>query len=590
MSANPITTELLVKVAQDAAAAGHGGKTAVYERAASQLGISLQTLHRRLNEVTVRPPRKRRADAGQHTLAREESLALAGYVLESARRNGKRLASISTAIDVLRSNGKLLAGRVDEATGEFRALSTSSVRNALRSHGLHPDQLSRPTPKISLASRHPNHVWQIDPSLCVLYYLRGGKARGLQVMEADRFYKNKPANIAKIENERVWRYVITDHTSGTFYVEYVLGAESGANLAHCVINAMQPRGKADPFHGVPFMVMVDPGSANTGAVFKNLCAALSVEVWVNRPGQPWAKGQVEKTNDIVEREFEHGLKFVEVNSLEELNGHAWRWMRKHNAVHIHSRTRRTRYEVWLRITPEQLRLPPAADICRELAVTAPLERTVNAQLLVNYRGREFNVATVPGVNVGDKLLITRNPWRDEDSAQVKLIDADGREVFHVVEAVSRDEFGFRETAAHLGENFKRHAATPAEKNRVEIEQLVMGAASVDEASAKRKAKTLPFNGEIDPYKPVTDAVLPSYLPRRGTALEVRGPTVEVPPLNHVQATKQLKSLLGGLWTPDRFAWLSATYPDGVREEQLQQIVADIKQQAARPELRVVGGK
>ena len=52
----------------------------------------------------------------------------------------------------------------------------------------------------ALQSLHPNHVWLIDASLCVLYYLQAeGKRSGLQVMDADKFYKNKPKALERIE-------------------------------------------------------------------------------------------------------------------------------------------------------------------------------------------------------------------------------------------------------------------------------------------------------------------------------------------------------------------------------------------------------
>ncbi len=590
-SINPMVAELLASVARQAQQAKHGERTAIYRRAASELGMSPQTLQRKLKEVRIQNPRKRRADSGQSALSREEAMLVSAYLMETTRQNGKRTAKVERAVEVLRSNGKILAGKVDPETGEFKKLSACAVRRALYAYGLHPIQLNQPTPKVSLASLHPNHVWQIDPSLCVLYYLRPGEgvSKGLQVMPRDEFYKNKPQNVERIANDRVWRYVITDHTSGTIYVEYVLGAETGQNLANCVINAMQKRGDTDPFHGVPLLVMVDPGSANTGAVFKNLCAALSVQIFVNKPGQPWAKGQVEKANDLVEREFEQGLKFVAVQGLEELNEYAWRWMRVYNATEIHSRTGRSRYATWLTIKPSQLRLAPSVELCRELAISAPETRVVSPQLEVSYRGKQFDVSDVPGVTVGEKLLITRNPWRDESSAQVVLEDAEGRRVFHVVDAVQFGDFGFRESAAVIGQEYKRHAETPAEKARKEIEQLVMESETSEEAQTKRKAKALPFGGTLDPYKEITDTVLPTYMPRKGTALDVATPKVELPVLNLAQVALRLRRELGSAWTAEVYAELERRYPDGLREDEIDQVAKELRSPAKKPALRAVGG-
>jgi hypothetical protein len=132
---------------------------------------------------------------------------------------------------------------------------------------------------------------------------------------------------------------------------------------------------------------------------------------------------------------------------------------------------------------------------------------------VSFQRREYDVSTVPGVMVGEKVMITRNPWRD-DAAQVVLVGE-----------VQKTEFGFSTDAARIGESYKRHADTPAQTVLKEIEQLVTGADSLAAAEAARKAKSLPFGGRLDPYKHIDDTTLPTYLPRRGTAHDLVAPKV-----------------------------------------------------------------
>ena len=505
--------------------------------------------------------------------------------MEGVRRNGKPLISIEQAMEMLFSNGKINACRTDKDTGEMVMLSVTTVARALRQYKLHPEQINAPAPVNELASLHPNHWWQIDPSLCVLYYLRADKEvnRGLQVMEADVFYKNKPKNIARIEKERVWRYVITDHASGACYVEYVLGAESGENLANAFIHAIQKRGEHDPFHGVPLNVMVDPGSANTGAIFKNLCRSLQVHVQVNKPGNPRAKGQVEKMNDLVEKKFESGLKFITVNSLEELNQAAWRWMRMFNGTAIHSRTNKTRYAVWMQIVREQLRLAPNDAVCRELAHSKQESRKVKPTLTVSFEGGEYDVSTLEDVFVGQQVMVVKNPWRP-DAAQLVITDAEGFEVFHVIEKVQRNALGFREDADVIGESYSRFVDTPVQRNAKDIEMLTMGAATLEDAAAARKGKALPFNGALDPYKPVTDTVLPTYMPRRGTQNELVIRT-EFPPLSLVEFAKSM----GRDWQASFAAVVTQRYPEG----KIPAAEADpLKERLLRGEqapLAVVGG-
>lgn len=570
---NPALIQRLVEIARAAAEAPHGSKGAVYQKAAQELGIAVPTLHRKLKEVEMRE-RKQRSDKGVTALSIDEAQIISGYLSESTRKNGKRLASIEDALEVLRANGQINATKVDRNTGEVLPLSVSTVSRALRKYGLHPDQQTRATPKVHLASEHPNHVWQIDPSLCVLYYLP--RQNGLQVMAEDEFYKNKPANIRRIENERVWRYVITDHTSGWIYVHYVLGAETGKNLSDAFIAATQKRHPEDPFHGVPKMVMVDPGSANTGAVFKSLCRALDVEVQVNKPGQPWAKGQVEKANDTVERSFEHRLRYAATpaDTVEQINTLAHAWMRWFNATKIHTRTGRTRNAVWMTITEDQLRIAPPASVMNELAVSAPESRQVSAFLTVKFSGHEWDVSDVPGVMVGEKLQITRNPWR-ETGAQVMTTTEDGKPAVYVLEEVKKDDYGFSESAPVIGREYKSAPDTQIDTQRKAVERLVMGTETDQQAEAARKAKRTPFNGEVDAMKPVNDTPLATTITKRGTKLGIDSPVVEIKPLTHVQAAKLLSARIGKRWRgADHLRWLKQQYPDGVPEQAL----ADIEQQ------------
>ncbi|AOJ08047.1 DDE-type integrase/transposase/recombinase [Burkholderia mayonis] len=593
---NAVLTERIVAVAHAARAAGHGNKHAIYDTACRELGLSRATLMRKLKAVAVAPPRKRRADAGRSALTRAEAMTISALLIESTRKNGKRLYSISDAAETLRANGMIRAESLDETTGELRPLSDSAIQRALRTYGVHPDQLLAPAPVTELASRHPNHVWQIDASLCVLYYLKPSadrRANGLRVMDHSEFYKNKPRNVARIAADRVWSYEITDHASGWIYVEYVLGAESGENLCSTLINAMQERSGADLMHGVPRILMLDAGAANTAAMTRNLCRTLGIELVVHKVGNARATGQVENARNIIERKFEPGLKFQPVNSLDELNALAKRWRMHFNATATHGRHGTTRSHAWMRIDARQLIKAPSLDVCRELAVAAPESRKVTPKLRVSFRGVEYDVSSVPGVMVGEKLMVARNPWRD-DAAQIALIDDDGRDTYFVVPEVARDALGFAVDAAVIGESFRRHADTPAQRAVGEIERIVSGTTTRADAEAERRAKALPFGGRLDPYKHIDDGALPTYLPRRGTEHELVAPRVARAPLSLVDAAMRIKPRIeaaGATWSAERFRWLQQRYPDGVPHERLDAIVAELVGPRAdlHQSLRVVRG-
>lgn len=583
---NPALIERLQQVAREAEAAGHGKKQAVYQAAARELGVSVPTLHRKLNEVTMKKPRKRREDAGKTALSLEEARHISAYLQDSNRANGKRLASVENAVEVLRSNGVIRAERIDENTGEVIPLSISAITRGLMTFGLHPEQQGRPSPKVRLASKHPNHVWQIDPSLCVLYYLP--KQSGLRVMEKDAFYKNKPQNFKEIEKDRVWRYVITDHASGVVFVHYVLGAESATNLIEAFVNATQKRHKHDPFHGLPEILMMDPGSANTSKNFETLLRALDIELYTNKPGQPWAKGQVEKANDIVERDFEHRLRFLKdaPETLEGINDIAWAWMRAFNKSRVHSRTKRPRYDVWQTITQDQLRLAPPRQVMLDLVYGTVKTPKVSPQLTIRFNGNQYSVSHIDGIEVGMKVEVTRNPWRGDDSAQVMMVDAEGRTVAHVVEAMEFNEFGFTKEDVEIGSGFQAHKDTRLEQERKAVNRLSMEADTDEQAEKHRKQKRVPFGGKVDPMKPIHDTPMTDYIPKRGTEADVTPMVVQEKPLTHVEAAKLLSQKLGSQWQgAAHFKWLKQHYPEGVPREAM----ADIEQKltAGAAPLRIV---
>ncbi|CAN7434733.1 integrase [Acidovorax sp. LjRoot118] len=594
---NAVITQRLVHYAQAAAAADWGAKGALYDAASAELQLSKATVMRKIKEVsmTSTKTRKRRSDAGKTSLTRDEAVFISAMLMEHMRKNNKRLLSVEAAVEELRANSLIRAERTD-GEGEIFKLSTSTITRALRTYLLHPDQLLAPAPAIHQASLHPNHVWSIDASRSILFYLpQQGRDTGLRTMDYREYYSNKPANVAKVLQESLWRYVVTDHTSGALFVWYVTGGETGGNLAEVLIQAMHPR-EGNPFHGVPRLAMLDPGGANTSPPFINLCKALRVHVQINKPKNPRAKGQVEKGQDMVERGLESAFKLLKLETLEQINAVAAKWSAWFNATQVHTRHGMTRFEAFMRILPEQLQLGPGIELCRELAVSAPQERTVNDFLEVEFMGHTWDVSHVPGVVVKQKLQIVRNAWR-QDSAQAVGMGEDGREVFYVLERKERNEFGFYDDATVIGEGFKRHAETPAQRNMKEVEQLATGTSSLTDAEAARKAQDkgkgpIPFKGLVDPLKRVNDAVLPTYLPRQGTAVAVDNPVANGQVLDQVDtmlALQRIAKLIGRSITREENRFIKGRWPEAMPAEQVDALVAQFTRGADAAPVEAFGG-
>ncbi|MCT8640366.1 DDE-type integrase/transposase/recombinase [Glaesserella parasuis] len=594
-----VSEKTLAKIAEKINAAAFGEKEPFIQKGMEMTGLGRSTLLRKLKPYRPESGRKVRSDKGKHQLKKTELSLISAAWLHMRRSNGKTMATLERVLEILRANDKIKAEFVDSATGEVRPYSATSVERALRNANMHPDQLLRPAPVVQMQSRHPNHVWQIDPSLCVLYYLKEtGKGNGLCIMEQEQFYKNKPANVAKVEPQRVWRYVITDHASGVIYVEYVYGGETAENVSQCFINAIQPKPdpKIEPFYGVPKILMFDRGTANTSQMFTHLLNQLDVKIEVPKAHNARAKGQVEKSNDIVERQFESGLRFMNVLGLFELNALAQRWMQYFNARAKHSRHGKTRYQMWQFIRPEQLVIPPSREICQELMITALAERVVSDKLEISFESRRYDVRDVPDIRVGEKITVGKNPYRPE-CVQVQcveyVLDEQGNEqqkpYWVVLEPVEVNEYGFRADAAMIGEEYKAHKKTEFETHKEQAEQLAYGVTNEDDLKRAKKANKPLFNGEINPYKHIEETDLNWFMPKKGQEHELttNARRVEQKPVCLVEFAKSGKQRWGANWTGECYGWVNGRYPQGVPIDEAERLLGldfpDFKAEFVAPE-------
>jgi len=599
-----LTPERIIslKAASEAlAGAGHGQKREVADKHASLLGCDVKTLYRQIAEAGFGAQRKRRSDFGQLSISKDEAMKMMSIKKAAQRANGKDNLAVGDAGSLVRSNGLAALGRLDKETGELVPVSEGTLRRAIKAHRLDLKTLNAPAPHRGPQSLHPNHVWQIDASVCVLFYLDTG---GLGVMEADEFYKNKPENFQKKAKAMVIRYVCTDHYSGTVHFRYYLGNESGEMLCNFFIDCIQPKeNEKDPFHGVPLIVVVDPGSANKGQMFQTLCRQLGVKVIVHRPKNPRAKGSVEKHNDIIERGFEGRLIAIEVTSLEQLNAEADIWRRYFNGARQHRRHGHTRYGFWQTIRAEQLRLAPAPEICQALMTDRTCKRKVKGDLTVDFDNRVFTVAHLGHLSVKQEVTVGCNPYRQD---AILLIEKDEhrRDVHYICPEVAFNEAGFRRDAPVWGEDFKAFADTPAVRDMKALEQMAYGVDGKLEVDAARRARKPVFGG-LDISSHLEAATPASYMPRRGTEMDVASPVaagskgdvlaspaalaIEARALNLVQLAGRLAAAMPGEWTAAHYQQLAGWYPQGALESEVAAIVDRLKGFTEPPRLRAVGG-
>lgn len=575
--------DMLRRIADRLRAAGHGDKDNIVSEAIKWLGCSAPTLYRRLREIGWNSGRKQRTDKGDSRVPYNELVELSAMWADGRRMNGKWIGTLDDVISMARSNGRL---SVD--------ISAATASRLFQLHGLHRNQVSQPTPHVQMQSLHPNHVWQVDPSMCVVYY---SQRDGVRVLDEKKYYKNKPAEVARFTPLRVWRYVAVDHYSGALYARYYeASGESQETLFRFLMDAMEPPDARHITRGVAHCYVWDAGSANTSHGIQQLLTALQVRHWAHVPGNSRAKGSVEQGNNIVEVRYEGRLRFKKVPSVEELNADLSDWLVWLNATQKHTRHNHTRYGLWQTILQSQLRTRPDETVCRNLMTSRPEKRLVRGDLKVQFAVKghgsaEYSVEHVPNIRVGDQVEVVVHAYRAPAICVVQQ-DAEGRTRYIECDPVQTNSGGFDISSPVFGESYKRRADTVSDEARKAQAEVAYGTRDVTEAE-KLRAKGAPaFGGAIDPFKDVREAAAaaPSHIVRRGTELHVPNPVqIEVKPLSLVEALRNLREWLGRAITPAEREQITQWYPQGVPETDLQDIVNRLSQpiQEERPRLAIV---
>ncbi|MCB1872008.1 MAG: DDE-type integrase/transposase/recombinase [Gammaproteobacteria bacterium] len=545
-----------------------GSKKEIIQGACAFLGKCEQTIYELLNGVGWNASRKPRNDRGKLSVTKKEAMIVSCMVMESCRENGKKTLSVKNAIKIAIDNDLIVSGA-----------APSTYLRAMRAYGVHPDQIGRATPHNTLRSLHPNHAWQFDASVCVLFYMEDDGARQ---MPKNEFYKNKPQNFDRIKKKRVLRYLITDHYTGTFFVKYYLAAgENQETLFNFLMDAFAPKNDSrEPFHGVPFNLLWDKGSANQSHMIKTLLDRLSVKHFAHEEGKPRAKGQVESGHNLVEKEFEGRLRLTQIKGIDDLNQKAQLWMRHYNSTAIHERYNATRYAKWQTIRSEELRLAPSREICQSLLETKPVLRTVEGNLTIRHKIAGFDPAAysvkdIPAIRVGDKIEVRVNPYR---APNIHVIEQDdnGKEVLYECEPIQKDNAGFPVSAPIIGEEYKSPPDTETDQLRKEMAKLSYNVETEDEVKKARRDKKPLFDGAIDPFKHMEIQQDLYYMNRPGTSLNVPARAqVEVETkITLIQALKEIVPRLRQIglgMTIEINELLTRQYPEGVPRDSLDEV-------------------
>ena len=223
-------------------------RSAVVAEMCRMFAISMPKAYVALREAGWKSGRKRRADAGKSSVDDGTVQVLAAVLQNSVRKNGKKTMCIENARAVLMQNGYDIP------------ISSRRLGEILKARTLSTEATSKPSPHQRMRSEYPNQIHFADPSVALMYFAPNGKQKFLR---DDEVSKNKPFLEGR-ENLKCWRYVLTDHYSGTICVRYYAAAgENSANMYDFLLYAWGK--KKDPFynfHGLPELLIWDCGSAN----------------------------------------------------------------------------------------------------------------------------------------------------------------------------------------------------------------------------------------------------------------------------------------------------------------------------------------
>lgn len=596
----PDTVAALVALRDQLQAAPHGQAGSMVQVAAAQHGCSVQTLYRWLADYAgYKPTRKARSDAGTTRLDSDVIDFVAAAKRESTRATGKVLMATNVAMNVAATNGMAIN------------VSASTINRVLRQRRLDTQSVSNARSTIQMQTQFPNQVHQIDPSLCVLFYM-GGKQ---QMMTEQAFNKNKPGNYIKVKL-KVWRYVRYDHASATIDVRYFEAAGENQQSLFDFLMWTWGRQANRLSYGVPRMLYWDKGSANTSTAIVRLLNALGVRHETHAAGHAWAKGGVENANNLVERGYESRLKIEPVDNVEQLNAGVTKWCRDYNAnamTHIDSRVVRAsgeplvRDDLWSLIAHHAGALVelPAPDVCKWFLAGHEYTRMVRNNA-ITFAHPELGKSHTYDLSawaqhLGNGMKVSVTPMLLQEGKVRVELERLGQEplLFEVAPVADFNAFGQRADAPVLGQEWG-HAAKSGDESRADhLAAVAYGqGTTVDDAEKLRETNKRPFV-HTDAPAGLKGLVAHSHLgqteqPTRllpaadstlSDAMATRVQPAQARMLSHFEAARWFAAHHDKLDAAG-FARLKSDYPQGVPEDMLEHIA---QRQKTRAGLSVVAG-
>ena len=470
MGRRKINKELAIEIAERLSTAQPRERGEIVEYYMKTYGLSKSHVYRIASMYGFSSGRKERADRGKSRLKEEELKLLAGMMKQTRRKNKTMLMPVTAALNIL--------NRIRRLDGDDTLdVHPATVRRHLKRLNMSKremlsswttDDHKIPSLCVSLKAEFPNqtHIFDITP--CIQYFFKPRKGLTQWDMNLE-LYHGKPENYKKIQRHLL-RYVLVDLKSGVYFFKYYYSAgENLADLLDFLYSAWSTK-EDFPFCGVPFNLYADKGAANKSQFLRSVCERLGINLLHHTPGNSRAKGIVEERMKFIQEHFESELWFAPASNLDELNAHAYEFLKSDNANRIHTRMKTSRLSVWTSlIRSEHKRL---LDCTKEeflsLAVSEPQKAVVTTYGTIRFNGEEY-ILHGP-VNRGETVLVDYN-YFDRNNIRCWKLE-DGKKTQEIpVTLIKRNFLGEREDAVVLGKEYKRLPDTPAQKKMKEMDTL-----------------------------------------------------------------------------------------------------------------------
>ncbi len=160
--------------------------------------------------------------------------------------------------------------------------------------------------------------------------------------------------------------------------------------------------------GLPHKLLIDNGPAYISSSLKSICARLEIRLVYCRPGEPEAKGKIERYHRTFRDQFLNEIDFNKINGLDDLNARLWSWIERvyHQRSHGGLDNEKTPIERWR----EELHLvrpllPYVVEQIDDLFYHRE-ERLVRKNGTISWNGRFYEVHHNL---VGDKVTLVFDP-------------------------------------------------------------------------------------------------------------------------------------------------------------------------------------